>query len=51
MEGGKEGCRSWQARPAHAGRTTSTADKTRMFDEGCPGSIEGKTNDLQGTPR
>ena len=29
---------------------TSTAIKTFMFDQGCPGSIEGKTNDAQGTP-
>mgnify|MGYP002025387522 CR=1 FL=1 len=30
---------------------TSTADKFRMFGNGCPGSIEGKTNDAGGTPR
>ena len=29
---------------------TSTADKGNMFYNGCPGSIEGKTNDWQGTP-
>ena len=29
---------------------TSTAEKTYMFDNGCPGSIEGKTNDADGTP-
>ena len=30
---------------------TSTADKHCMFGRGCPGSIEGKTNDADGTPR
>ena len=30
---------------------TSTADKLRMFANGCPGSIEGKTNDVYGTPQ
>ena len=30
---------------------TSTADMRWMFDDGCPGSIEGKTNDVVGTPR
>ena len=29
---------------------TSTADKWSMFRNGCPGSIEGKTNDADGTP-
>ena len=29
---------------------TSTALKSYMFDNGCPGSIEGKTNDAMGTP-
>ena len=29
---------------------TSTADKYYMFNRGCPGSIEGKTNDARGTP-
>ena len=29
---------------------TSTAYKTCMFDNGCPGSIQGKTNDAEGTP-
>ena len=29
---------------------TSTAGKHRMFGFGCPGSIEGKTNDADGTP-
>ena len=29
---------------------TSTADKRCMFNNGCPGSIEGKTNDADGTP-
>ena len=29
---------------------TSTADKRHMFYGGCPGSIEGKTNDATGTP-
>ena len=29
---------------------TSTAFKTCMFNYGCPGSIEGKTNDARGTP-
>ena len=29
---------------------TSTADKDYMFHRGCPGSIEGKTNDAYGTP-
>ena len=30
---------------------TSTAPKSCMFDGGCPGSIAGMTNDIQGTPR
>ena len=30
---------------------TSTAGKLYMFSFGCPGSIEGKTNDAEGTPR
>ena len=30
---------------------TSTADKLMMFHRGCPGSIEGKTNNASGTPR
>ena len=29
---------------------TSTAYKLRMFNRGCPGSIEGKTNNGFGTP-
>ena len=29
---------------------TSTANKGHMFYNGCPGSIEGKTNDAHGTP-
>ena len=29
---------------------TSTAHKYSMFGDGCPGSIEGKTNDARGTP-
>ena len=29
---------------------TSTADKVYMFGNGCPGSIEGKTNSAGGTP-
>ena len=29
---------------------TSTAHKGCMFFNGCPGSIEGKTNDWTGTP-
>ena len=29
---------------------TSTAHKYCMFANGCPGSIEGKTNDADGTP-
>ena len=29
---------------------TSTAWKLGMFSSGCPGSIEGKTNDANGTP-
>ena len=30
---------------------TSTAYKGSMFGDGCPGSIEGKTNDAKGTPK
>ena len=30
---------------------TSTASKECMFGDGCPGSIEGMTNDANGTPR
>ena len=30
---------------------TSTASKEWMFRRGCPGSIEGKTNDVYGTPQ
>ena len=30
---------------------TSTANQTWMFAHGCPGSIEGKTNNAKGTPR
>ena len=29
---------------------TSTAYKGSMFGRGCSGSIEGKTNDAEGTP-
>ena len=31
--------------------STSTAVKTWMFNNDCPGSIAGKTNDADGTPR
>ena len=30
---------------------TSTVFKPYMFNRGCPGSIEGKTNDRWGTPK
>ena len=30
---------------------TNTADKLYMFNRGCPGAIEGMTNEIGGTPR
>ena len=31
--------------------STSTASMTRMFGGNCPGSLSGKTNDINGTPQ